>query len=153
MEDLIQDVHALFDEHPSPPPPISNASETTTLDTTFLSPELSRFAEVQVVGSRTVYRPGIGGIRSLASTRSSLSLPSDAVAESRRTPSPAPLLSLGLPSSHTLKGVEMTAQDELISPDATTIPQSPHESVISSTSDFPLSSATSLRTRMGPLSP
>jgi len=34
--------------------------------------------------------------------------------------------------------------------EALTIPQSPPESVLSSTSDFPLSSATSLQTRMGP---
>ena len=195
MEDLIQDVHALFDEHPSPPIPSSNASETTTPYTygsLFLSPELPQSAEVQVVGCRTAYRPGIGGIRT--STRPSLSLPSDAAAESRLTPSPAPLLRplLRLPSSHTLRGgVETTTQDELIPktrspklvetllnstpaevapvplssvaewrlrqsrlpPDATTNPQSPQESVLSSMSDFPLSSATSLQTRIGPFSP
>jgi hypothetical protein len=40
-------------------------------------------------------------------------------------------------------------------PDAMTTPQSPSdsESVLSGTSNFPLSSATSLRTRMGPFSP
>ncbi len=38
-------------------------------------------------------------------------------------------------------------------PEALTAPQSPPESVLSSTSDFPLSSATSLRTRMGTFSP
>ena len=37
-------------------------------------------------------------------------------------------------------------------PDALTIPQSPPESVLSSMSDFPLSSATSLQTGMGPFS-
>jgi hypothetical protein len=37
-------------------------------------------------------------------------------------------------------------------PEAMTIPQSPSESVLSSTSSFPLSSATSLQTRMGPFS-
>jgi len=35
-------------------------------------------------------------------------------------------------------------------PEVPTIPRSPPESVLSSTSDFPLSSATSLQTRMGP---
>jgi len=38
-------------------------------------------------------------------------------------------------------------------PEAMTVPQSPSESVLSSASDFPLSSATSLQTRMGPFSP
>jgi len=37
--------------------------------------------------------------------------------------------------------------------EARMIPQSPFESVLSSSSDFPLSSATSLQTRMGPFSP
>jgi len=38
-------------------------------------------------------------------------------------------------------------------PEAMTVPQSPSESVLSGTSDFPLSSATSLQTRMGRFSP
>jgi hypothetical protein len=196
MEDLIRNAHTLFDEQPSPSPPIpSFNAETTTLYTygsLFLSPELP---QVQAVGSRTAHRSGlVGGAPS--STRSSLSLPSDAAMESRLTPSPAPLLSplLGPPSSQTLtEAVEMTAQEELIpeargpksketlvdstpaevvsvplssvaewrlrqsrlppQTDSMTIPQSPPESVLSSMSDFPLSSATSLQTRMGPFSP
>lgn len=198
MEDLIQNAHTLFDEHPSPsqPVPSFNAVEATTPYTygsLFLSPELPQPAEVQAMSSSTTHRPGlVGGIPT--STRSSFSSPSDAATESRLTPSPTPLLSplLGLQSSNTLtEGVETTTQGELISEargkavetlanstlaevvsvpltavaewrsrqsrlppqsDALTIPQSPPESVLSSMSDFPLSSATSLQTRMGPFS-
>jgi hypothetical protein len=121
MEDLIQNAHTLFDGHPTPSPPIPSfdAAETTTLYTygsNFLSPELPQSAEVQAMGSRTAHRPGLVG-GTPTSTRSSLSLPSDAAMESRRTPSPAPLLSSlrGLSSSHTLtEGVERSAQEELI---------------------------------------
>ena len=200
MEDLIQNAHTLFDEHPSSsqPVPSFNAAEATTPYTygsLFLSPELPQPAEVQAMDSSTAHRPGlVGGIPT--STRSSFSSPSDPATESRLTPSPIPLLSplLGLQSSNTLmEGVGMTTQRELTpetrrpkavetsanstlaevvsvpltavaewrlrqsrlppQPEVLTIPQSPPESVLSSTSDFPLSSATSLQTGMGPFSP
>jgi hypothetical protein len=195
MEDLIQNVHTLFNEDPSSPPVLSfDVAGTTTPYTygsLFLSPELPQPAEIQAIGHNTVHRSGVGGIPT--STQSSSSLPSDSATESRPTPSPTPLLSplLGLSSSKTLaEGVEMTTKEELIpqergpramqtlalaevvsvpltsvaewrlrqsqlppQPDALTIPQSPPESVLSSMSDFPLSSATSLQTRMEPFSP
>lgn len=49
----------------------------------------------------------------------------------------------------------LVPQSQLVLPhsEVMTIPQSPSESVLSGTSDFPLSSATSLQTRMGPFSP
>ena len=49
----------------------------------------------------------------------------------------------------------LVPQSQLVSPhsEVMTIPQSPSESVLSGTSDFPLSSATSLQTRIGPFSP
>ncbi len=196
MEDLIQNAHTLFDERPSPTPPVPSpdGAEITSTYTygSFLSPELPQPAEIEAMGSTTRHRPGlVGGIPT--STQSSFSsLPSDAAMESHLTPSPTPLLSplLGLPSSQTLtEGVETTPQEqvpvvipeasgtkavetlanstpaEVVSvpptsvaewrlrqsrlsphPEAVTIPQSPPESVLSTTSDFPLSSATSLRT-------
>jgi hypothetical protein len=44
-------------------------------------------------------------------------------------------------------------QDRFLHPEAVTIPQDPPESVLSSISDSPLTSATSLQTRMGSFSP
>ena len=193
MEDLIQNVHTLFDEHPSqsPPVPSSNVPETTSINTygsLFLSPELPQ--------PTTQRHPGlVDGIP--ASTQSSFSsLPKDLAIDSRRTPSPSGSLSplLGLPSSKTLtEGVETSTQEQIIPevrgskaveisansnpaedlsnplspvaewrlhqsrqpphPAALTIPQSPPESVLSSMSDVPLSSATSLQTGIGRFSP
>jgi len=173
MEDLIQNVHTLFDERSSrfPPVPSSNVAETTsayTYGSLFLSPEFPH---------TTTRHHGIP-----TPTQSSFSslLPSDAATDRHRGPSQARLLSplLGLPSSKTLtEGLETTTQDGVIpkvkgpkaaetvaawrlhqsllplQPEALTIPQSPPESVLSSTSDFPLSSATSLQTRPLGLSP
>ncbi|KAI9453219.1 hypothetical protein BJY52DRAFT_1189777 [Lactarius psammicola] len=197
MEDLIRNARTLFDERSSPssPVPSSDVAETTSTFTSsslLLTPELPRPAEAQAMGSTTRHRPElVGGIPT--STQSSFSsLPSDAAAESRRTPSQTALLSplLGLPSSQTLtEGVEMTTEEHVIPevrgtkavellpnstlaevvsvpptsvaewrlhqsrlsphPEAVMIPQSPPESVLSGTSDFPLSSATSLQTGMG----
>jgi hypothetical protein len=75
----------------------------------------------------------------------------------------SPILLSPLFESPTLtEGVEMTTQGSVaewrlrqsrLPPDALTIPQSPPESVLSSLSDFPLSSATSLQSRMGRFSP
>ncbi|KAH9024574.1 hypothetical protein EDB85DRAFT_2181507 [Lactarius pseudohatsudake] len=178
LEDLIQNVDALFNERPSPPD-AAEMTSTQTYGSLFLSPELPQSAE------------------STQSSSSFFSSPSDAATESRLTPSPTGLLSplLGLPSSQTLtEGVETTAQEQAIQeaggtkametlPDSTpakvvsvpptsvaewrlrqslllpphpepmTIPQSPPESVLSGTSDFPLSSATSLQTGIGVFSP
>ncbi|KAI9456978.1 hypothetical protein BJY52DRAFT_1187583 [Lactarius psammicola] len=168
---------------PSPPVPLPNVVDTTstyTYGSLFLSPEFPQPADVQTIGPTTHHRPWhVGGIP--ISTHSSFSpLPLDAAMESRLTPSPTPLLSplLGLPSSQTLtEGVEATTQEQGIpeargtkaveSTLATSIPdwlrqsrlpshsepQSPPESVLSSNLDFPLSSATSLQTRMGRFSP
>lgn len=77
MEGLIQNAHTLFDERPSqsPPVPSSDVAETTpthTYGSSFLSPELPQFAEVQVTGSTSRHRPGIVDDRP-ASTHSSFS--------------------------------------------------------------------------------
>ncbi|KAH9165429.1 hypothetical protein EDB89DRAFT_302679 [Lactarius sanguifluus] len=196
LEDLIQNANTLFNERLSPPDAVEMTS-TQTYGSLFLSPELPQPAEV--LASPTRHRPGLaGGIPTSTQSSSSFSSsPSDAVTESRLTPSPTGLLSplLGLPSSQMLtEGVETTTQEQALQeaggtkavetlPDSTpakvvsvpsttvaewrlrqslllpshpeplTIPQSPPESVLSYTSDFPLSSATSLQTGMGAFSP
>ena len=196
LEDLIQNVHTLFDGRPSlsqpvPSPHVAETMSTDTYGSLFLSLELPQSAEVQATGSTTRHRPGFVDSIS-ASTRSSFSsLPSDAAAESRLTPPLSPLLGFSSSKTRTLtEGVEMTAQEQVISkakstkvvatlgkstppdvvslpaptsaaerqshqsrssphPAALTSPQSLPESVLSSTSDFSLSSATSLQTEMG----
>ncbi|KAH8989390.1 Rho GTPase activation protein [Lactarius hatsudake] len=64
LEDLIQNVHTLFDERPPPPPhfPSPHMAETTSTYTygSFLSPELPPLAEVQAMGSTTRHRPTPG---------------------------------------------------------------------------------------------
>ncbi|KAI9448583.1 hypothetical protein H4582DRAFT_100109 [Lactarius indigo] len=175
MADLIKNAHILFDERPSLPSPVPSsdvieATPTHTYGSLFLSPEFP-----QTVDSVSQHRPVLfGGTPTF--TRSSLSsLPPDPTMGTRLTPSPTPLLGplLGLPNPQSLaEGVETTAQ-EVVSvppptsvaawrlrqsqlppqPDVVTMPRSPPESVLSSTSEFPLSSATSLRTRIGGFSP
>jgi hypothetical protein len=200
MEDLINNVHTLFDDHLSQvqPPPVSlpdvaKSTSAHTYGSLYLSPELPQRTEIPTIGSTA--QGLVDGILTFTQP-SSTSLPSDAAIDSRLTPSPTRLLSplLGLPSSNTLaKGVETMSQEEVISavrgakavetmasstpaevvsvpptsvaewrlrqsqlppqPEALMIPQSPPETVLSSTSDFPLSSATSLQTGMGRFSP
>ncbi len=121
MEDLIQHVDTLFDERPSPSPPVppAHVAETMSMFTSgslFLSPEFPQPAEVQAMGSTSKHRPGlVGGIPT--STQLSFSSHSDADMESHLTPSPTALLSppLELPSSTTLtEGVEMTTQEQVV---------------------------------------
>ena len=79
------------------------------------------------------------------------SFPSDGSVESRYTPEQISLLSplLGISSSRTLReAVEATTQERLLVPEVLTTPQSLPDSVLSSTSDHAISSATSLQTRM-----
>jgi hypothetical protein len=166
MNDLIQNVHALFDE-PTPSSPVSsNVTETTPTthpyDSLFSSSELRQ---------STI---------STSAQLSSSSLPSVAATDCSRTSSLTGLLS---PKTLT-DGVEMSMQEQVIpkvrgvetlgnsepakvvavpltsvtewrlqqsqlspQPEGLTIPQNPPESMLSSTSDVPFSSATSLQTR------
>jgi hypothetical protein len=194
MEDLIQNVHTLFDQFPtqSAPIPSSNVADTAsayTRGSLFLSPELTL--------STTQHHPGLVGGIPTSSQLSFSSSPSDTTTNSRPTPPPIALLSppLGLSSSKMLtEGLETATQAQVVpkarartavetlpnrtppdaeyipasssvaewrlqqsrqtpDPEAGTIPQSPPESVLSSASDFPLSSATSLQTRTWGFSP
>ena len=189
MEDLIQNVHTLFDEHPSQslPIPPSNVAETTsayTYGSSFSSPVLPQ--------PTTQRHPGLVDDIPTSTQPSFSSLFEDPVIYNHRTPSPpglsSPLLGLASPTTLTEK-VETSTQEqvapevrgskavetlaisnpaEVVSdplssvtewrlhqsrlpqhPAALTRPQSPPESVLSSMSDFPLSSATSLQTGMG----
>jgi len=198
MEDLIQNVHTLFEERPPPSPTVPSPNVHTTMSTctyssSFLSPDSPQPAEVQALDSTT--RPAGIVAGTPTSTHPSLPSTSDAAVESRLTLPPTTLLSplLGLSSSKTLtEGVEATTQEQAIPkagttavetlpnstpqevvslpaptsvsewrlhqsrlpshPEALTTPHSPPESVPSSMSDFPLSSATSLQTGMRGLS-
>ena len=170
MEDLIRNAHTLFDERPSQslPFPSSNVAEATSTHTygpLFLSPGFPQSSEIQATGSTSRYRPGIvDGIH--ASTQSSFSaFPSDGAVVNRFTPPQAALISplreLSLSRMPT-EGVQTTTQERVTKArgtkgklralphsEAPTIPQSPPGSILSSTSGFARSSATSLQTTMG----
>ncbi|KAH9165417.1 Rho GTPase activation protein [Lactarius sanguifluus] len=190
LEDLIQNSHTLFDERPSPSPPVPSPDVTETASTLissslFLSPELPRSSVVQAddstTDSTTRHRPELGG----TPTSSQYSFPTSPSHDFMGRPltlTVSPFLSplLGLSSSPTLtEGVETTSQDQANSkandtkvvvsppfasvadwwssqprqlphPEPLTIPltnpQCPPEGLLTTTTDFRLSSATSLQT-------
>ena len=194
MEDLIQNVHTLFDECPtqSAPLPSSNVPETTSAYThasSFLGPEL--------LLSTTQHHLGLVGGIPTSSQLSFSSLPSDSTTNIPPTPPPITFLSplVGLLSSQTLtEGLETNTHEQVVpkarprtvvealpnstpldaeyisapmsvaewrlhqsqlppDPEAGTIPPSPPSSVLSSVSDCPITSATSLQTRTWRFSP
>ncbi len=118
-EDLIQNAHTLFDEPPPPssPVPSPHVGETTSTLTygSSLSPEFSRFAEAQAVGSTTRHRPGVVG--DIPTSTHFSSSHSDSPVEGRLTPTLTPLLGPlpGLSLSQTPKeGAETTTQEQVI---------------------------------------
>jgi hypothetical protein len=190
MEDLIQNVHILFDgQHSTSPPVPSPAAETTSTfpSGSFLGAELSQHSEVDAMGPNT-RRLGPVGVTPSLTQSPFTSLPLDVAFESSLTPPPTTLPGplLGHPSSNTLvEGVETNSQEQGThevrgtgavepealansplegvpvpptsvtewrlrqsqlpsQPEAVTTPQSPPESVISSSSDLALSSVMSL---------
>ena len=158
MEDLIQNAHTLFDEGPSPTqlppvhsPDVVETTSTETYSSWYLSPDskLPRSAEMQATGYTSRRRSGlVDGITASSNSSSSL-FPSDDAVGNRFTPPRNALLSplRGLPSTNRpTEGV--VTKSPLPQSEAPTIPQSPPESIPLSTSDFPLSSATSLQTTM-----
>ncbi|KAN0140274.1 hypothetical protein V8E53_002170 [Lactarius tabidus] len=119
LEDLIRNVHALFDDQPSTSPPaLSPAAETASTfpSGSLLSAELLQPSEVDAMGSPTVCR-GLVGVAPTF-TQSSLSfLHSNVALGTRLTPSPTALPStrLGLLSSNTpLEGVETSSHGQVI---------------------------------------
>ncbi|KAH9161827.1 hypothetical protein EDB89DRAFT_2080249 [Lactarius sanguifluus] len=190
LEDLIQNSHTLFDERPSPSPPVPSPDVTETASTLissslFLSPELPRSSVVQAddstTDSTTRHRPELGG----TPTSSQYSFPTSPSHDFMGRPltlTVSPFLSplLGLSSSPTLtEGVETITLDQANSkandtkvvvsppfasvadwrssqprqlphPEPLTIPltnpQCPPEGLLTTTTDFRLSSATNLQT-------
>ncbi|KAI9439448.1 hypothetical protein BJY52DRAFT_1421308 [Lactarius psammicola] len=122
IEDLIRNVHTLFEERPSPSPPVPSslvAETTPTFTSSSLpwSPKLLQPTEVQTIGSTTRHRPGLIGGTPTSTQSYFSSLLSDASMESRLTPSLTPLLSplQGPPSLKILtEGVETTTREQVI---------------------------------------
>ena len=201
MEDLIQNVHTLFEELPSQSPPAypSNVAKTTpayTYGSIFLSPELPPKLPQPTTQHHPRLVDGLPTFTQSSFSHAFSSLPEDPAMDSRHIPSPTGLLSplLGIPSSKTLaEGVETSTQGQVMPdvrgskaveslvnsnpaevvsiplgsvaewrlhqsrlpphPVTLTMLQSPPESVPSSISHYPLSSATSFQTGMGRFSP
>jgi len=132
LGDLIRNAHTLFDERPFPLDDVSETTSTFTHGSLFLSLEFPRYAEVIPEARGEARGPKAGETLANSTPVEIVSAERISVAEWR----------LQVPQSR------LTSQ-----PEAVTIPQSPPGSVLSSTSDFPLSSATSLETAMGRFSP
>ncbi|KAN0140297.1 hypothetical protein V8E53_002193 [Lactarius tabidus] len=117
LEDLIRNVHILFDDQPSTSPPVpSPAAEITSTfpSGSFLGAELSELSEVDVMGPNT-RRLGPVGVTPSLTQSSFSSLPLDVAFESSLTLPPTTLPSplLGPPSSNTLvEGVETNSQEQ-----------------------------------------
>jgi hypothetical protein len=163
---------------PSPPVPSPDMTETMSTLTygSFFSPGFPHPTEVQAMGTTTRHRPTFAQL-SFSSLPLDAAMESHLSLAPSPNPLLSPLL--GFPSSRTLipevrdsEAVETLPNStlaEVVSvpptsvaewrlsqsrlpphhPEAVTIPQSPPESVLSSTSDFARSSVTSLQTRMG----
>jgi hypothetical protein len=121
MEDLIQNAHILFDEHPPPSPPVpSHTAETMSYlaHGSFLSSEFSSSDGAQAMSSTTLNHPGaVGGIPT--SPQSSFTAQSDSPVEGRLPPTLTPFLSplLGLTSSQTLRERVQTIMEERVIPE------------------------------------
>jgi hypothetical protein len=120
LEDLIRNVHTLFDDQPSVSPPFPSPAAGTT-STSFpsdslLSPELPQPSGVESINPTIQHLRLVEVVPTL--TQSSFSsLPSDVALESRLTPSLSTLPGppLGLPSSNTLvEGVETSSHGHVI---------------------------------------
>jgi hypothetical protein len=119
LEDLIRNVHTLFDDQLSAPPPFPlPAAETTSTpfpSGSSLRAELPQPSGVDAIDP-TIQRPQLVGVTPTLTQSSFSSLPSDVALDSRLIPSPttlpAPLL--GFPSSSTLvEGMEMNSQEQV----------------------------------------
>ncbi|KAI9430913.1 hypothetical protein H4582DRAFT_1341738 [Lactarius indigo] len=166
LEDLIRNAHTLFDKRPSTSqvhlPCVDETTSTLTLTYDCLSSEFPQPAEVQALSSTTRHRP------ELVSPSIQSSSPPGAAMEGHLTPLPTPLLSPLLElDAEVVETIPNSSSPEVVPPTSVaewklhqsrlpphleplTIPQSLPESVLLSTSDDPLSSATSLQTRLFP---
>jgi len=174
MEDLIKNVHTLFDERASMSPPVPSPHVGGS---TFAFPSGSILTArlPQPPEADAIHRSVFIGVTPTSTQSSFTSLPSDTALESRFTPSPTawPSPPLELPSSntfvetaspeqvtHEVRGTEAfmnSPPPEVVVAEwrlrqsqlppqtgALIIPQSPPESMLSSSSDLPLSSVVNL---------
>jgi hypothetical protein len=116
LEDLIRNVHTLFDDQPSTSLPVpSPAAETTSTfpSGSFLSTELPRPSEVDAIVGSGTGRPGLVSVTRTLAHSSFSSLPSDVALASRLAPSQTGP-QLGLSSSNILvEGVETNSQEQV----------------------------------------
>ena len=165
-DDLIQNAHVLFDEHsqsPSVPSTIvAETKSTHTYGSFFLRPELAQTVEPSDASSESrLTPPSVDLLSPLLGLSFSKTLTERVGTTVQEEPIPD---AEGLSNSTLLDVVPLCAPTSVAEwrlhqsrlppdPDMLRIPQSPPESVLSSMSDFPLSSATSLQTRMWGFSP
>ena len=118
MEDLIRNVHTLFDNQPSTSPPVPSPAAEAAAETTsstlpsgsVLGVELPQPSEVVDTDS-TIRHPGITRATPTSNRSSFSSLPSDVTLESRLTPSPTALPSPLLGPNTLVEGVETNSQE------------------------------------------
>jgi hypothetical protein len=112
LEDLIRNVHTLFDDQPSTSLPLPSPAVETTPSGSFSGAELSQRSEVDAMGP-TTRRLGLVGVTPSLTQSSLSSSPSDFVLESSLTQSPTAFPG-PLPSSSTLvEGVERNSQERV----------------------------------------
>jgi hypothetical protein len=176
MGDLIQNAHTLFDERPSPSPQSIMGSTTRhrpglVYDIPTSTHWQSSSSSLPLDAAMESRSPASLLLSPLLGLPSSKTLPEGVemtaqekvIPEVRGTEAVETLTKstlaevVSVPTSVAQWRLEVQVPPSQLPPhpEAMTIPQSPSdsESVLSSTSGFPLSSATSLRTRMGPFFP
>ncbi len=156
FEVLIQNAHILFEEHSDPSLPVlsSHVSDTSTTSTLTYSsldqgPEFSLSAELQAPSPLLGF-PSSQTLMEDVETTEGEGAGGTKVVEvlSNNTPQDVNVVS-PMPTSVAERRLQVRHLGEHPQP-ALTIPQSPPVSVLSITSDFTFSSATSLQTAMGP---
>ena len=112
MEDLIRNVHTLFDDQPSTSPSVSSPAAPSTFPSgSSLSADLLQPSEADATG-RATRRLRILGVIPTSTHTSFSSLPSGVALESHLTPSPTALV--GLPPSNILvEGIETHSQEQV----------------------------------------
>ena len=160
MEDLIQNAHTLFNECPSQSPPVPSSKVEHRLGLVDEIPPSTQSSFSSLLSDASLEcrltLPPTGLLSPLLVPSSSKSLTKGVETTTQEKLIP-PRATEALPNSTLLDVVPLPAptsvaewrlNQSLLAPDSDTltIPQSPPEDVLSSTSDFPLSSVTSLQT-------
>ncbi len=159
FEVLIQNAHILFEEHPDPSLPILS-SHVSDIGRTYgsldQSPEFSRSAELQALSPLLGFPSSqtlMEDVETAEEDKGTQGAGGTEVVEvlSNNTPQDVQVNVLSpqaMPTSVAEWRLQVRQSGEHPQPGLTT-PQSPPETVLSSTSDFSLSSATSLQTATG----